>query len=98
MMDEQRQVWWQDAGRGFFPLRSPVRGGQGGFCQRRGEMSHFRHDKMSRFLRVKGLPCGWLPRSSLVVLLLHRGTEHARLALALEPVALALDVDRRRVV
>ena len=42
-------------------------------CQRRGEMSHFRHDKMSHFLRVKRLPSGWLPRSSLAFLLLHWG-------------------------
>ena len=34
-----------------------------------------RHDKMSHFLRVNGLQCGWLPRSSLVFLLLHRRTE-----------------------
>ena len=31
MMDEQRQAWWQDAGRGFFPWQNPVRGRQGGF-------------------------------------------------------------------
>lgn len=31
MMDEQRQAWWQDGSRGFFPWQSPVRGGQGGF-------------------------------------------------------------------
>ena len=67
-------------------------------CQRRGKKSHFRHDKMSHFRRVKGLQSGWLPRSSLAVLLLHRGTEHAGLALTLEPAALALDVDGRRVV
>lgn len=60
------------------------------WCQRRGEMSHF--------LRVKGLPSGWLPRSSLAVLLLDQRTEHAGLAFAFEPVALALDVDRHRVV
>ena len=30
-MDEQRLAWWQDAGRGFFPWQSPVRGGQGRF-------------------------------------------------------------------
>ena len=31
-MDEQRQAWWRDAGRGFFPWQSPARGGQDGFC------------------------------------------------------------------
>ena len=67
-------------------------------CQRHGEMSRFRQDKMSHFLHVKRLQPGWLPRSSLAVLLLHRDTEHPRLALGLEPVALALDVDRCRVV
>ena len=44
---------------------------------------------------VKRLQPGWLPRSSLAVLLLHRDTEHPRLALGLEPVALAFDVDGR---
>ena len=58
----------------------------------------FRQDKMSHFLHVKRLQPGWLPRSSLAVLLLHWGTEHPRLAPGLEPVALALDVDRCRVV
>ena len=67
-------------------------------CQRHDKKSHFRHDKVSHFLRVKGLPSGWLPRRSLAILLLRWRTEHARLALALEPVALALDVDGRRVV
>ena len=67
-------------------------------CQRHGEMSRFRQDKMSHFLHVKRLQPGWLPRSSLAVLLLHRDTEHPRLAPGLEPVALALDVDRCRVV
>ena len=67
-------------------------------CQRRGEKSSFRHDKMSHILRVKRLPSGWLPRSSLAFLLFYRRTEHTGLALAFEPVALALDVDRRRVV
>ena len=67
-------------------------------CQRHGEMSRFRQDKMSHFLHVKKLQPGWLPRSSLALLLLHRDTEHPRLALGLEPVALALDVDRCRVV
>ena len=67
-------------------------------CQRHGEMSRFRQDKMSYFLHVKRLQPGWLPRSSLALLLLHRDTEHPRLALGLEPVALALDVDRCRVV
>ena len=73
------------------------------WCQRREEKSHFRHDKMSHFQRVKvslfrhdrGQQCGWLPLSSLVVLLLYRGIEDTGLALGLEPVALALDVDRR---
>ena len=67
-------------------------------CQRHGEMSRFRQDKMSHFLHVKRLQPGWLPRSSLALLLLHRDTEHPRLAPGLEPVALALDVDRCRVV
>ena len=61
-------------------------------------MSRFRQDKMSHFLHVKRLQPGLLPRSSLALLLLHRDTEHPRLALGLEPVALALDVDRCRVV
>ena len=67
-------------------------------CQRHGEMSRFRQDKMSHFLHVKRLQPGLLPRSSLALLLLHRDTEHPRLAPGLEPVALALDVDRCRVV
>ena len=67
-------------------------------CQRHGEMSRFRQDKMSHFLHVKRLQPGLLPRSSLALPLLHRDTEHPRLALGLEPVALALDVDRCRVV
>ena len=71
--------------------------------QRHGEKSHFRHDKMSHFRRVKvsrvrhvkGLQLGWLPRSSLGFLLLHRGTEQAGLSPGLEPVVLAFDVDGR---
>ena len=59
--------------------------GQRSPCQRHGEMSRFRQDKMSHFLHVKRLQPGWLPRSSLAVLLLHRDTEHPRLALGLEP-------------
>ena len=47
-------------------------GGGGDRCQQRGKKSSFRHDKMSHFLRVKRLPCGWLPRSSLAFLLLYR--------------------------
>ena len=50
------------------------------------------------FCTLKKLQPGWLPRSSLALLLLHRDTEHPRLAPGLEPVALALDVDGRRVV
>ena len=61
-------------------------------------MSHFQRVKVSHIGHDWILQCGWLPRSSLGVLLLHRRIEHARLALAFEPVALALDVDRRRVV
>lgn len=75
-------------------------------CQRRGEMSLFRHDKMSHVLRVKvsrfgydeRLERGWLPRSSLAFLLFDHGIYDTGLALAFEPVTLPLDVDRRRVV
>ena len=84
----------QSAGGGVSGNRVAERSG----CQRHGEMSRFRQDKMSHFLHVKRLQPGWLPRSSLALLLLHWGTEHPRLALGFEPVALALDIDGRRVV
>ena len=88
---------WDEAGARADVAQRQFRVFDGG-CQRHGEKSGFRQDKMSHFLHVKGLQPGLLPRSSLALLLLHRDTEHPRLALGLEPVALALDVDRCRVV
>ena len=83
--DRRYDRWTSPMWPEVVPSDQPVQG-----CQRRGEMSLFRHVKMSHFLRVKvsrfrhdeRLRRGWLPRRSLAVLLFDRGTDDTGLALA----------------